>query len=156
MIVGGDPDRGAVGHLDRHLVVEVEGDVQDDLVARRGDREHRVHERHVRAGGDHDARAARHVDPVLRAQLHGQLLDQRRQPGAVLVFVRGGIGQRAADRVERGRWRPVVNHALAQRNGARHLPDEAANDRHNRRLHRVHTRLKSHGLHYIGLAWRPS
>ena len=54
------------------------------------------------------------VDAVLRAQLRRQPVDQRRQAGHVLVLVRRRVRQRAADGVDRGLRRPVVDDPLAQ------------------------------------------
>ena len=66
--------------------------------------------------------AARDVDAVLGAQLVAQPLDQRRQAGAVLVFVGRRIG-RARSRTASiaARRRTVVHDALSERNRAGHL-----------------------------------
>ena len=61
-----------------------------------GDREDRVHERHVAAGRHHHAAAARDVDAVVAPQLVLDRVDQRAVAGAVLIAVRLGVGQRVA------------------------------------------------------------
>ena len=68
----------------------------------------------------------------------------RRRPGT-----RGSPGRASAarDRFERRRRRTVVHDALAERNRARRLPDQVADDGDDRRLDRVHPRAEtSHGL----------
>ena len=87
-IVGRHEHGGAVGHLNRHLVVEIAGHREDDLVARIGDGEDRVHERHVPAGGDHHAEAVAPIDAVVAQQLPVDRVDERRVAGAVLVAMR--------------------------------------------------------------------
>jgi hypothetical protein len=69
-------------------VVEVEGGIQDDLVARRGDRLHGMAEGHVRARGHHQVPAAPHVDTVFRQQLRANAFEQLRHARTLLVFVR--------------------------------------------------------------------
>ena len=59
------------------------------------------------------------------ASLSRDAVDERRQAGAVLVSCVAGVGERVADRVERRRRRPVVHHALAERNRARRLADQS-------------------------------
>ena len=76
--IGRDEDRTAAGHLNGHLVVEIERHRQDDFVARLGDREHRVDERHVGAGRHHDAAAARDIDAVVAPEL--AVRSRRRAP----------------------------------------------------------------------------
>ncbi len=149
MRVSGDAHRRAAGHLNRHLMIEVERHVQDDLVARLRDGEHGVHERHVGAGGHHDAAAAPDVDAVFLAQLDRQPFDEGWLPASVLVLVRGRIGERGAHGVERRGRRPIMDDALAERDGAGHLPNEIADDRHDRRLHGVHAGLNFQHLGHI-------
>ena len=147
-IVGGDGDGPAAGHLNRHLVVEVERGRQDDLVAGLGDGDRRVHERQVRARGHHQAPSDIDVDAVLGAQLVRQTLDQRRQAVSVVVVVGGRAFRRRARRIDRRPRRTVVHDALSERNRARHLPDEVADDRHDGRLDVVHAGAAAgvHGL----------
>ena len=113
-VVGGDAHGAAARHLDRHLVIEVERDRQDDLVAGAGGRHHRVHERHVAAGGDHDAAAARQVDAVLGGELGRHPFTQRGQAGHRLIFMRGRRAKAGTDRIDGGGGRPVVHHPLAE------------------------------------------
>jgi hypothetical protein len=136
-------------------VIEVERHRQDHFVARVRDRGDREHERHVAAGRHHHAAAAGEVDAVVPLQLVRNRLEQRAVAGAVLIAVRLGVGQRVACAVQGGFRRTVVHDALAEGNGARHLPDKIADDRHDRGLHGVHARVNSHGLHYIGWPRRP-
>jgi hypothetical protein len=135
--VGGDRDDAAARHLNRHLVVEVERDVQNDLVARLGDRRDRVHERHVRAGGHHHRRAAADFNRVLRAQLRGQPIDEPGRPEPSWYSCVAGARARRGPRRAPLR-RPVVHDALAERNGARRLTNQVADDLDDRRLHGVH------------------
>jgi hypothetical protein len=98
MRVGRHGDRRAPRHLNRHFVVEVEGHVQDDLVARLGDSEHGVHERHVGAGGHHHAAALGNVNAVFGAQLDREPLQQRWQTRTVLIRVRRRARERRLHR----------------------------------------------------------
>jgi hypothetical protein len=137
-------------------VVEVERHRQDHFVARVRDRATACTNAMLPAGRHHHPAAEREVDAVIPLQLVRNRLEQRPVAGAVLIAVRLGVGQRVARAVQGGLRRTVVHDALAEGNGARHLPDEVADHRHDRRLHGVHARVNSHGLHYIGSLRRPS
>ena len=129
------------GHLNRHLVVEVERHRQDDFVARLGDRQDGVHERHVAAGGHHDATAPRDVDAVVAHAASPR--SRRRAPGSRSrpdTRACRGFASALARGIDGGRRRPVVDDALTERNRARHLTDEVADDLDDRRLHGVHAR----------------
>jgi hypothetical protein len=108
VVVGRDRHRPAIQHVDRHLVIEVEGRVEDDLVARHRDRLDGVVERHVRARGDDDAPALQ-VDAVLGTQLRRDALAKLRQARALLVFVRRRFGEGAPHRLDGGGRRLVVH-----------------------------------------------
>ena len=140
-IVGGHRDRTAAGHLNRHLMVEVERRRQDDLVTGPGDGDDGMHERHVGAGGHHDAAASGDVNAVLRAQLPRQTVDQRPQAVAVLILIDDLAFKGRAGGVDGGPGRRVVHDTLPEGDGPWHLPDDVADDRHDRRLHRVHATL---------------
>ncbi len=87
---------GAPAIIDRHLVIEVVRHREDHLVAGIGDREHRVHEREVAAGGDDHAAAGPDADAVLARELVFERVDERRQAFdrtvAVIVERRRRIG----------------------------------------------------------------
>jgi len=103
--VGRHEHRAAPGHLNRHLVIEVERDRQNDFIARLRDGEDGVDERHVGARRHHDAAAARDVDAVFVAKLRREALDERRQPLAPLD-IRAFAG-RSTPRARR-RWPPAA------------------------------------------------
>ena len=151
-VVGRHANRAAPGHLDRHLVIEIERDGQDDLVARRRDRERDVHERHVGASRHHDPAAAPDIDVVFNGELLCDRRHERRDAGPIVVFVRRRLRQRVANGVERFGRRSVVHHALSERNGAGRLPNPAANHGDDGCLHPVHPRGEScrvHGAHVV-------
>ena len=95
------------GHHDRHLVVEVERHRQDDFVAGIGDREDRVHERHVAAGGHHDAAVGTDRDAVLARELVLERVDELRQAFDRSVAMIGGRGAERRAALERFRRRAV-------------------------------------------------
>ena len=56
------------------------------------------------------------------------------RPAPSLYSWVAGSSSAVAHRVDRRRRRPVVHHPLAERNRSRHLPDQVADHRHDRRL----------------------
>ena len=137
-MVGRDADRRAAGHLNRHFVIEIEGHRQDDVVAGRGDRENRVHERHVAAGRHHHAAVLCDVDAVVATELLFDRADERAVAEPVLIFMRVGIRHGLAGDGNGSSRRPEMHHALTERNGARRLANEIADDLHDGRLNDVH------------------
>ena len=136
LVVGPRRDRhgAAAGQHDGHVVVEVERHGQDDLVARIGDGQHGVQERHVAAGGHDHPAAARDVEAVLVAQLG---FEPRHQAGQAFDRPVAMIGQLAAEGRERGdrlARRAVGDDALAERDRAGRLADPAGDDRDDGRL----------------------
>ncbi len=140
VLVGRHADDAAAGHLDRHLVIEVERHRQDDLVARRGDRQHGVHERHVGAGGHHDPAAARDVDAVLGRQLARDRLDQRAEARRRRCIRASAAVASAVARPPRPP--PAAGRSARPPGRARSCPGvsriQRADDRDDRRLDPVH------------------
>ena len=131
--VGGHHDGPAGCHHHGHLVVEVIRRLQDHLVAGIGHGQHRVHEREVAAGRDDHARA-RQVEMVLRGELAGERLHQRRQALDRPVPMRGGLGQKPRHRRQRLLRRPVADHPLPQRDRPGRLTNPLTENRNDGRL----------------------
>ncbi len=109
-----DCDRLGAGHHDRHLVIEVVRRRQDDLVARIGDREHRVHERLIAASGHQQPALRPHLDPVLGGQLGLERRHQRGQPfdrAVAMIVERRPEALRGRHRLRR---RAIRNHPLTE------------------------------------------
>ena len=134
--IGRHQHRPGVGHGDRHLVVEVIRDRQNHLVPRIGDREHRVEEGLVAAGGDHEAVAVGGADrhAVFGREFLGKGVEQSGYACDALVLVIGRIGGETLDGGEGGGWWAVVHHALPKRDRARTGADEVRDDRDDRGL----------------------
>jgi hypothetical protein len=95
-------------------------------------------EGHVAARRDHHLQAPLRVDAVLRRELGGDALEERRDTGCRVVLAGRGLGERAArglDRLARGR---IVHDALPQRDRAGGRTNHRADRRDDRRLHGVH------------------
>ena len=85
--------------------------------------------------------------PFSRRSLPAIASTQRRQAGAVVVFV----GRRVAPAPSRtassaSRRRAVVHDALAERDGAGRLANQRADDRDDGRLDRVHPRARARAV----------
>ena len=124
-------------------MVEVVGQLKNDLVTRIGDREDRVDKSHVGAGShDNSASIERYV--VLGAELMCDCLKQLGYSLDELVLVVGRVGQEFLDTCNRLRGRPVIGYALAQRDRAGIIADQFADHRYDRRLHRLHPETVVH------------
>jgi hypothetical protein len=80
--------------------------------------------------------------PFSARNLLRKTFDERRQVFAVLTIVRRRAFRGRARRIDRRPRRTVVRRALAERDGAGHLPDQVADDRHDGRLHGASMRLR--------------
>ena len=78
------------------------------------------------------------LDAVLRAQLGGDRLHQRRDALDRLVLVVLGVGEERADVVDRLLRRAVVDHSLAQGDGAGIVADQRRDRGDDGRLHCKH------------------
>ena len=132
--VDGDGHGNRGGEGDRHLVVEVVRGEEDHLVPGVADREDRVEERLVRAGRHVDPALEGGVDPVLVAQLSFERSPKLGETGVGDVLVVGNGREELRDRRERRRRRPIVDHALSQRDRTRRLRDPPRHDRDDGKL----------------------
>jgi hypothetical protein len=113
-LVRGHADRAAIRHDDRHLVVEIVRQVQNDLVAGIGHGQHRVDETHVGAGRHDHPLVGAEADAVLGGELSLDRLQQfgNALDGLVLVILQ--VGQELLDMVNGLRRRPVPGDALSE------------------------------------------
>ena len=126
----------AVGHGDRHLVIEIIRRRQNEFVAGISEREHGVYKGIIAAGGDHHAVAV--VRPGEDAVFGGEFLresgEELGNAGDGLVFVIGGFGEETGDLFGGGGWRSVADDALSEGDCARMTTDEIRDHRDDRRL----------------------
>ena len=117
VLVGGHTHDAAAGHLDRHLVVEIERRRKDHLVADRRDGEHRVHEGHVGARRDHDAAATADVDTMgaveLRRWDRRGLQDLRMRNPMLWTKIQSVLGHDLVEKIRLQEGRAVVSPAPA-------------------------------------------
>ena len=139
ILIGGHAHRAAAAYGNGHLVVEVVGREQNDLVAWVRNGGHGIHEAHIGAGSDDNSCVGVRVDTVFGRKLGGNGAAQLRNALHRFVDMVGRIGKAAAHRFANAGRRTVIDHTLAEGNGSGVFADPTRDDWDNGRLHALQT-----------------